>query len=91
VLDELAKATGECPGVIRIEGHTDLLGAPQHNLALSQARAESVREALIERGVAASRLRAQGFGADQPLADNRGAEGRAKNRRIEFRVANDTP
>ncbi len=91
VLDALANAAGECPGVIRVEGHTDGLGAPQPNLALSQARAESVREALIERGVAASRLRAQGFGADQPLADNRNAEGRAKNRRIEFRVTNDTP
>jgi outer membrane protein OmpA-like peptidoglycan-associated protein len=89
VLDALGKATGECPGVIRIEGHTDAMGEPQHNLALSQARAEAVRAALIERGVAASRLRAQGFGADAPLADNRSAEGRAKNRRIEFRVAND--
>ncbi len=90
-LDALAKATGQCPGVIHIEGHTDGLGAPQHNLALSQARAESVLEALVERGVAASRLRAQGFGADQPLADNLNAQGRAKNRRIEFRVSNEAP
>ena len=91
VLDALATATAECPGVLRIEGHTDALGQPQNNLALSLARAESVRQALIERGVAASRLRAQGFGGDQPIADNRSAESRAKNRRIEFRVANDTP
>lgn len=91
VLDALATATAECPGVLRIEGHTDALGQPQNNLALSLARAESVRQALIERGVAASRLRAQGLGAEQPIADNRSAESRAKNRRIEFRVADDTP
>ena len=87
VLSELAKAALDCPGVIRIEGHTDSTGAPQANRVLSEARAEAVRRALIERGLPAERLRAEGFGEDKPVADNGSAEGRAKNRRIEFRIA----
>lgn len=87
VLGALAKAAQSCPGTIRIEGHTDSTGAAASNQALSEARAAAVRRALIERGLPAERLRAQGFGADQPVADNTSADGRAKNRRIEFRIA----
>jgi|APDOM4702015191_1054821.scaffolds.fasta_scaffold06465_2 outer membrane protein OmpA-like peptidoglycan-associated protein len=86
VLDALAKAAAPCPGVIVIEGHTDSIGPPQANRSLSAARAEAVRSALVERGVEAARLRAEGFGADRPLVGNDSAAGRAKNRRIEFRA-----
>jgi outer membrane protein OmpA-like peptidoglycan-associated protein len=66
-----------------IEGHTDKVGSPEYNLALSQRRAEAVREALISRcGVPADRLTARGYGSTQPIADNRTREGRARNRRV---------
>lgn len=86
LLDELAQAAKDCPGVVRIEGHTDAIGSAQTNQALSQARAEAVRAALVARGIAAERLAAQGFGPDRPIGDNATAAGRAKNRRIEFKV-----
>jgi len=69
-----------------IEGHTDSTGTPLANQALSRARAEAVRMALIQRGIAPDRLQAQGLGNEQPLADNHSADGRARNRRIEFRA-----
>ena len=76
-----------CPGVaIRIEGHTDSVGAAERNLLLSRARAEAVRAALIVRGVANERLRAEGLGQAQPRGDNATAQGRAENRRIEFKA-----
>ena len=86
VLDALAKAASQCPGRLMIEGHTDSTGTPLSNQALSRARAEAVRMALIQRGIAPDRLQAQGLGNEQPLADNHSADGRARNRRIEFRA-----
>jgi outer membrane protein OmpA-like peptidoglycan-associated protein len=92
VLDALAKVAVDCPGVILVQGHTDSTGAPDLNQSLSDARAASVVQALIERGIAKSRLRPQGYGADRPIADNSTASGRAENRRIEFHVvAEDGP
>ncbi len=67
---------------VRIEGHTDSLGNPQTNLVLSQQRAEAVQKALIAQGVAASRIKAVGLGAEQPIASNATAAGRARNRRV---------
>lgn len=67
-----------------IAGHTDNVGADDANLALSQARADSVRTALLERGIAADRLTAKGYGASVPVADNRNEDGRARNRRVEL-------
>jgi outer membrane protein OmpA-like peptidoglycan-associated protein len=84
LLDRLARQVGACPGVIRIEGHTDLVGRGAFNLSLSESRAMAVRDALIARGVPAERLQAQGFGARRPIADNHTASGRARNRRIEL-------
>ena len=86
VLDALAQAAAQCPGRLMIEGHTDSTGSPQTNQALSLARAEAVRGALAQRGLAQDRLQAQGLGDERPLADNVNAEGRARNRRIEFRA-----
>ena len=86
VLDALAEAAAQCPGRLMIEGHTDSTGTPQANRALSLARAEAVRAALAQRGVAQDRLQAQGLGDERPLGDNGSAVGRARNRRIEFRA-----
>lgn len=65
-----------------IEGHTDDRGSDAHNLGLSQRRAASVRQYLIDHGVSASRLEAVGYGESRPEADNATAEGRAQNRRV---------
>lgn len=73
-------------GEIEIAGHTDLRGAAEANQQLSQARAESVRDYLVAKGVSASRLKPIGYGASRPIADNNSAQGQKKNRRIEFSV-----
>ena len=69
---------------VRIEGHTDNQANPQTNLSLSQQRADAVRQALIAQGVAASRIQVAGLGAEQPIASNKTAGGRARNRRVEI-------
>jgi outer membrane protein OmpA-like peptidoglycan-associated protein len=68
---------------VRIEGHTDNQSDARTNLALSQQRADAVRQALIAQGVMASRIQAVGLGAEQPIASNKTAAGRARNRRVE--------
>ena len=67
-----------------IEGHTDNVGAAATNQALSEKRAQAVRDWLVAKGIAANRLTAKGYGATKPLADNSTEEGRAKNRRVEL-------
>ncbi|MDI6797843.1 MAG: OmpA family protein [Desulfatibacillaceae bacterium] len=67
-----------------VEGHADSRGAESYNMALSQRRADSVRNHLIRRGYPADRIRAHGIGEGQPVADNASAEGRANNRRVEI-------
>lgn len=69
---------------IRVEGHTDNVGASASNMALSHLRAESVVRWLDEHGVDASRATAEGFGDTRPIAGNATPRGRLKNRRIEF-------
>lgn len=70
---------------LEIQGHTDNVGAPTANLALSQQRADAVKQYLVEtHGIAAARLTTAGFGDTRPLADNGTDEGRAKNRRVEL-------
>lgn len=86
LLDLTARAAADCPGRLRIEGHTDDTGSAAINDALSQRRAEAVRAALIQRGVAPSRLNAVGLGASRPIGDNATEQGRALNRRIEIRI-----
>ncbi|CAN0599740.1 unnamed protein product, partial [Laminaria digitata] len=86
ILDRVAKAAEGCPGSLQVEGHTDNQGDAQFNLRLSQARAQSVLEALVERSLPRARLRAVGLGAEQPIADNNSAAGRQKNRRIQIHV-----
>ena len=69
---------------VNIEGHTDSVGSAEFNLNLSQKRAEAVRDALIERGVEKSRLKAIGLGEEFPIADNQTEYGRGQNRRVEI-------
>lgn len=86
ILDEMGTAMLRMPDTqVAVIGHTDNLGARARNLALSQARADTVKRYLVSKGVAAQ-LVVAGVGPDRPLADNRTAEGRARNRRIEFRA-----
>jgi outer membrane protein OmpA-like peptidoglycan-associated protein len=73
-------------GPILIEGHTDNVGARALNLDLSKRRAKAVLEYLVGKGIDRKRLRSQGFGFDRPIAPNTTPLGRAKNRRVEFRL-----
>ncbi len=88
--EKLAKISGVVlahPGLnLKIEGYTDSVGSDEYNQELSENRANAVREFLIEQGVAASGVTAQGFGKTQPVASNDTAEGRQKNRRVEIVV-----
>ena len=87
VLDSIADVLVNHPDIpIRIEGHTDASGTKQDNLILSQLRANSVRDYLVDRGVSIYRLKAYGFGEGVPISDNSTPDGRADNRRIEFNV-----
>jgi len=72
--------------LIQVEGHTDSIGDDGYNLELSQRRAESVVEYLLGASVESSRLSPVGFGESTPVAENESDEGRATNRRVEFRI-----
>ena len=72
-----------------IEGYTDSVGNESYNLGLSERRAQAVRDALVQRGVASARISAHGFGKAHPVADNGLADGRAMNRRVEIVIADD--
>jgi len=74
-----------------VEGHTDSQGGEAYNQDLSQRRAQAVRDYLVTRGVAADRVTAQGFGPSRSIADNKSAEGRANNRRVEIIVQPKSP
>ncbi|MGE0526260.1 MAG: OmpA family protein [Bdellovibrionales bacterium] len=71
---------------LTVEGHTDSVGSALYNLNLSQRRAERVRGALVEMGLQANKVRAVGFGESRPIANNGNYQGRAINRRVEFKV-----
>jgi outer membrane protein OmpA-like peptidoglycan-associated protein len=72
---------------ITIEGHTDATGKPDKNQTLSECRANAVKTYLVSKKVAGERLSTSGFGQDKPIADNTTKEGKAKNRRVEFKVS----
>jgi outer membrane protein OmpA-like peptidoglycan-associated protein len=88
ILSQVARVFNEHPKVelVEVEGHTDDTGAPELNRRLSQERAEAVRAWLIGHGVASVRLVAKGYGQTRPIDDNATEAGRARNRRVEFRV-----
>jgi outer membrane protein OmpA-like peptidoglycan-associated protein len=91
-LDAAAKIFKEYPGLkVEVSGHTDDVGTREYNVDLAQKRADSVKQYLVDRGVAADRIKTRGAGPDEPIADNTKAAGRAKNRRIEFKILIDSP
>ena len=71
---------------LKIDGHTDNVGKDDFNMKLSDGRAASVRKYLISKGIDESRLESEGFGETAPVADNKTATGRSKNRRVEMKV-----
>ena len=86
-LDELAsKIKGFTLEVVIAVGHTDSVGSDAYNQKLSLRRAESVKAYLVSKGIEANRVYTEGKGKKQPLADNKTADGRAKNRRVEIEV-----
>ena len=88
LLDAVAKILISTQGITRltIEGHTDTTGEPAANQPLSEERALAVKKYLEAKGVDAARLESRGFGSSQPVDSNDTEEGRAKNRRVEFKV-----
>ena len=72
--------------VIEISGHTDNRGAAAYNQNLSQNRAKAVVDYFVQQGIPAARLKYAGYGLTQPIADNATDEGRATNRRVEFKI-----
>ena len=85
LLDEIASVLRGRPTMtVRIEGHTDSRGTRAHNLKLSQARADSVRQHFVGLGIEQQRMESRGYGPDQPIETNKTAAGREKNRRVEF-------
>ena len=71
---------------IEVAGHTDNVGDDKVNLNVSQKRANSIKEYLVQKGIAEKRVIAKGYGETSPLADNATEEGRTRNRRIEIRM-----
>ena len=89
VLNNIADILDDYPNVrFRIEGHTDSTGSAELNQRLSQERAQSVVNFLIEKGIPSERMTAVGYGEDRPIADNNTTEGRRTNRRVEIHGEN---
>ena len=86
-LDAAVKVLNEYPDLkMEIQGHTDDVGDRDHNMDLSQRRAESVKRYFVDKGVAEDRLVAKGYGPDAPLVAKKTKAARAKNRRVEFKL-----
>jgi OOP family OmpA-OmpF porin len=87
ILDQMAVTLQRLHGIrVEVIGHTDNAGSRAGNLSLSQARAEAVKNYVAGRGINPDLISVSGEGPDRPVADNRTADGRARNRRIEFKV-----
>ncbi len=88
LLDEVVQVMNDHPEVtkIEIEGHTDSIASHAHNMKLSQERVASVKVYLVSKGIDAHRLTTRGYGETKPIASNKTEDGRAQNRRVEFRI-----
>ena len=84
--DLVSKLQGMNLEVIIAVGHTDSIGTDAYNQRLSVRRAEAVKAYLVSKGIEANRVYTEGKGEKQPVADNKSAAGRAKNRRVEIEV-----
>lgn len=86
-LNTLLKLMNDNPNIrIEISGHTDNTGNYQHNLTLSEKRSNSVKQWLLDKGINANRIVAKGYGDSKPIDTNSTTEGKAKNRRTEFKI-----
>lgn len=87
-VNKIADAMNQYPDTVaRIEGHTDSVGSESYNMDLSNRRASAVRDLLVQRGVASTRLETIGFGETMPIASNDTEAGRLQNRRVEIKIA----
>ncbi len=87
VLDTVVRFMNDQPEIeLGIRGHTDATGGELYNLRLSQARAAAAMAYLVEKGIAARRMRSAGYGETRPLASNETEEGRERNRRVELNI-----
>lgn len=87
VLEEVARIMKEYPNIsVEVQGHTDNIGSDSSNQTLSERRAQAVKDYIVGRGIASDRLTTKGFGESQPIDTNDTDLGRARNRRIEFKV-----
>jgi OOP family OmpA-OmpF porin len=85
IVDQIAALMkGHVELKLSIEGHTDNVGTPASNKTLSEQRAKTVLDAVVQQGIAADRMASVGWGQDKPVADNRTEDGRSKNRRVEI-------
>jgi len=89
LLDDIVHTISDChlgDKIIEIGGHTDSRGRSSYNKWLSQKRAENVKNYLVKKGISSHLLKAVGYGEEHPIADNKTEQGRAQNRRIEFKI-----
>ncbi|WEK20222.1 MAG: OmpA family protein [Candidatus Pedobacter colombiensis] len=87
VLDRIAAEMKKDPSVkFAINGHSSIEGSAEHNMSLSVDRANSVKSYLVNAGISGSRLIVKGYGATKPAVPNTTEEGRALNRRVEFKL-----
>jgi len=89
ILDEdqrISRLMGEPNIRVEVAGHTDSVGSEAYNQKLSERRAQAVVDYLVSRGVDPKRLKAVGYGKDQPIASNATDAGRAENRRVELQI-----
>lgn len=85
-LDRLFDIMNRSRLVVEIGGHTDNTGSAQLNMNLSQARAESVVQYIVDKGIHTDRISAKGYGQTEPIAENETEEGRQENRRVEVKI-----
>ncbi|MCB0326796.1 MAG: OmpA family protein, partial [Bdellovibrionales bacterium] len=89
ILDNVVEILQKYPtALIEIQAHTDSRGEDDYNIDLSKRRGQAVKDYLVSKGISSSRLSVKGFGESAPIADNNTADGRAKNRRVAFKVLN---
>jgi outer membrane protein OmpA-like peptidoglycan-associated protein len=87
-IDRIANVLVKYPKtVILVEGHTDSSGSESYNMDLSQRRADSVKNLIVQRGVSSARIETMPYGESMPIADNSTEFGRAMNRRVDIKVA----
>lgn len=86
ILNDVVEVMKRNPQVtlVEVQGHTDIRGSDEYNMKLSQRRAQAVKDYLISKGIASSRLTAKGYGFRKPIASNKTKEGMSQNRRVEF-------